>query len=146
MSKLTDQLSADFKESMRNKDAKRKDIVQLIRAGVLQIEKDEKIEATDQTVLLVVQREVKKRRELISEISDRPEAVSQAEAEIAILETYLPTQLTDDELAQIVQDVISTLGASSLRDMGRVMPEVISRTEGRADNGRIIQVVRQKLS
>ncbi len=146
MSKLTDQLSADFKESMRNKDAKRKDIVQLIRAGVLQIEKDEKIEATDQTVLLVVQREVKKRRELISEISDRPEAVSQAEAEIAILETYLPTQLTDDELAQIVQDVISTLGASSLRDMGRVMPEVISRTEGRADNGRISQVVRQKLS
>lgn len=146
MSKLTDQLSADFKESMRNKDAKRKDIVQLIRAGVLQIEKDEKIEATDQTVLLVVQREVKKRRELISEISDRPEAVSQAEAEIAILETYLPTQLTDDELAQIVQDVISTLGASSLRDMGRVMPEVISRTEGRADNGRISQIVRQKLS
>lgn len=147
MTDLNAQLSADFKEAMRSKDTVRKDVVQLVRAGVLQIKKDEQIEADNSTVIRVVQREVKKRRELIDEVgADRQDLAEQAKQEIAILESYLPEQLSEDEIRTVVQDLIVETGASSMRDMGKLMPKVLEKIEGQADGKTISAIVKELLS
>lgn len=147
MSNLKDRLASDFKTSMKNKDSKRKELVQLVRAGVLQRETDERIEASDSDVISIVEKEVKKRRDLISELKDsRPEAVEQAEVEIAILEEYLPEQLSEEEVRNVVSEVIANLNASSMKDMGSVIKETLSRIKGQADGATVSSIVKELLS
>ncbi len=147
MENLKEQLKADFKSAMKNKDAMRKEVVQLVRAGVLQIEKDEQIEADDAVVISVVQKEVKKRHELIEEAGDeRPDIKEKAEKEIAVLEEYLPEQLSEEELTEIVKKKIDELGADSMRDMGPVMKAVLAEVAGQADGGEVSRIVKGFLS
>ena len=147
MSSLKEKLAEDFKTAMKNKDTVRKTVVQMVRSGVLQIEKDEKIEADDNVVLTVLEKEVKKRNELIAEIADeRPEAKAQAELEISILEEYLPEQLSDDEVKKVVEDVIAELGATSMKDMGSVMKDVLSKLKGQADGSTVSKYAKELLS
>ncbi len=147
MSNLKDRLASDFKTAMKNKDSKRKELVQLVRAGVLQRETDERIEASDSDVISIVEKEVKKRRDLISELKDsRPEAVEQAEVEIAILEEYLPEQLSEEEVRNVVSEVIANLNASSMKDMGSVIKETLSRIKGQADGATVSSIVKELLS
>ncbi len=147
MSKYTQRLAEDFKTAMKEKNTDWKDLVQMVRAGVLQIEKDKKIEATDEIVFEVVEKEVKKRRDLIKELDgQRPEAIAQAEKEIEILEQYLPEQLSEDEVKEIVQSVIDELNASGMKDMGGVIKETLSRVKGQTDGATISRFAKELLS
>lgn len=147
MSKYTQRLAEDFKTAMKEKNTDWKDLVQMVRAGVLQIEKDKKIEATDEIVFEVVEKEVKKRRDLIKELDgQRPEAIAQAEKEIEILEQYLPEQLSEDEVKEIVQSVIAELNASGMKDMGGVIKETLSRVKGQTDGATISRFAKELLS
>ncbi len=140
---LKEQLALDFKAAMKEKDLVRKEIVQLVRAGILQVEKDEQIEADDKVALAVIQREVKKRRELLAEIgTDRPDLSEKAEGEIAILEAYLPEQLDEAKLTTIIREQIEVLGASSMKDMGRVMKAVLPLVQGQADGGEVSRIIK----
>lgn len=147
MSELRERINADFKAALKNKDAMRKELVQLVRAGILQIEKDQQIEADDGVVLNVIQKEVKKRRELLDEIGDeRPEASRKIEEEIKILDEYLPKALSEAELTELIKNKIEELGATSMRDMGRVMKAVLADTAGRAEGGDVSRIVKGLLS
>ena len=146
MSKLADRLSEDFKVAMKNKDKDKKTVIQMVRAAVLQYEKDEQIEATDGDIMKIVEKEIKKRRELITEVADqRPEAAEEAKFEISILEDYLPEQLDEAELREIIQNTVNEIGASSMKDMGRVMKEVLAKVQGQADGSSISKIVKEIL-
>lgn len=146
MSKLADRLSEDFKAAMKNKDKDKKTVIQMVRAAVLQYEKDEQVEATDGDIMKIVEKEIKKRRELITEVADqRPEAAEEAKFEISILEDYLPEQLDEAELREIIQNTVNEIGASSMKDMGRVMKEVLAKVQGQADGSSISKIVKEIL-
>lgn len=146
MSKLADRLSEDFKAVMKNKDKDKKTVIQMVRAAVLQYEKDEQVEATDGDIMKIVEKEIKKRRELITEVADqRPEAAEEAKFEISILEDYLPEQLDEAELREIIQNTVNEIGASSMKDMGRVMKEVLTKVQGQADGSSISKIVKEIL-
>lgn len=146
MSKLADRLSEDFKAAMKNKDKDKKTVIQMVRAAVLQYEKDEQVEATDGDIMKIVEKEIKKRRELITEVADqRPEAAEEAKFEISILEDYLPEQLDEAELREIIQNTVNEIGASSMKDMGRVMKEILTKVQGQADGSSISKIVKEIL-
>lgn len=146
MSKLADRLSEDFKAAMKNKDKDKKTVIQMVRAAVLQYEKDEQVEATDGDIMKIVEKEIKKRRELITEVADqRPEAAEEAKFEISILEDYLPEQLDEAELREIIQNTVNEIGASSMKDMGRVIKEVLAKVQGQADGSSISKIVKEIL-
>lgn len=147
MSNLKEQLNADFKTAMKNRDAMRKELIQLVRAGVLQVEKDQQIEADDAVVISVIQKEVKKRRELLAEIgTERPEITEKTEHELAALEAYLPKQLSSEELRAIIQAKVDELGAATMKDMGRVMKAVLPEVAGQADGSEVSRILKAILS
>ena len=144
---LKAKLLEDIKAAMKEKDSVRKNAIQMIRAAILQVEKDQKIELDDEGVIEVIAKEYKKRNDALSEIekSDRQDLIDDLKREISILQAYLPEQLSDEELEKIVAEVILEVGASSMKDMGKVMGAVIPKVKGRADNGRISAIAREKL-
>jgi len=144
---LKDTLLQDLKEAMREKDTVRKNTVQLVRSGILQIEKDKQIELDDEGVLDVIIKEVKKRRDSLPdyEKSGRKDLIDELKREISILLTYLPEQLSNEDIEKIVKETIEKLGANSIKDMGRVMSEVMPKLKGRADNKTISQIVKKIL-
>ena len=137
----------DLKQAMKDKDTVRKNTVQLIRSGVLQIEKDKQITLDDEGVLDVIAKELKKRRDSMPDFekSGREDLIAQLKQEIEVLLGYLPKQLTEDEVKAIVDRVVDELQASSMKDMGRVMAALAAETKGRADNKVISQYVKEKL-
>lgn len=145
---LKDTLLQDLKEAMKEKDTVRKNTVQLVRSGVLQIEKDNKIELDDEGVLDVIIKEVKKRRDSLPdyEKSGRKDLIDELNREIAILMAYLPEQLSDEDVEKIVKETIEKVGATSMKDMGKVMSEISPKLKGRADNRKISQIVKSILS
>jgi hypothetical protein len=144
---LKAKLLEDMKAAMKEKDSVRKNAIQMIRAAILQVEKDQKIELDDEGVIEVIAKEYKKRNDALSEIekSDRQDLIDDLKREISILQAYLPEQLSDEELEKIVAEVILEVGASSMKDMGKVMGAVIPKVKGRADNGRISAIAKEKL-
>lgn len=145
---LKDILLQDLKESMKEKDTVRKNTVHLVRSGVLQIEKDKKIELDDEGVLDVIIKEVKKRRDSLPdyEKSGRKDLIDELNREIAILMTYLPEQLSDEDVEKIVKETIEKVGATSMKDMGKVMSEISPKLKGRADNRKISQIIKSILN
>lgn len=143
---LKEQLFADLKEAMKQKDTILKDTVQMVRAGILQIEKDKKIELDDDGVIEVVAKELKKCYDVLPdyEKSGRQDLIEELNKKIEILKSYLPEQLTEDAVKQIVSDAISEVGAQSMKDMGKVMTIVSSKTKGRAD-GKVVSDIVKKL-
>ena len=126
---LKETLLQDLKVAMKEKDTIRKNTIQLVRAGVLQIEKDNHVELDDEGVLDVVAKELKKRRDSLPEFekSGRTDLIDNLNKEIEVLLGYLPEQLTEDEIKKIVEETIAETGASSMKDMGKVMGTVSSR-------------------
>ena len=124
---LKDQLKDDLKSAMKDKDSVRKNVVQLIKAGVLQIEKDKQITLDDEGVLEVIAKQLKQRRDSLPdyEKSGRDDLVEGLKREMEILMGYLPAQLSREELEVIVKDAISETGAQSLKDMGKIMEYVL---------------------
>ena len=143
---LKERLAEDLKSAMKNKDNIRKNAVQMVRAGVLQIEKDKKITLDDDGVLDVIAKQLKQRRDSLPdyETSGREDLIAELKKEIDVLMEYLPEQLTREELEKIVSDAVAVTGASGMKDMGKVMAEVMPKTKGRAD-GKIINEIAKGL-
>ena len=144
---LKDKLMQDLKDAMKEKDTIRKNTVQLVRSGVLQIEKDKKIELDDEGVLDVISKELKKRRDSMPDFikSGRQDLIDNLNAEIKVLLAYLPEQLTEDEIKKIVEEAVKETGAATMKDMGKVMANVTPKVKGRADNKVVSSLVKQVL-
>jgi uncharacterized protein YqeY len=142
---MKERLLEELKTAMREKDVRKKEVLQICRAAVLQIEVDQRIEMDDAGVLEILSKEYKKRQETLKELGDRTDIIEKYEAEMAIIEQYLPKQLTESETLEIVKATIAQVGASSIRDMGMVMQAVQPKTRGRADGKLVNQLVRQLL-
>ncbi|MBQ2413074.1 MAG: GatB/YqeY domain-containing protein [Anaerotignum sp.] len=132
---LKEQLFADLKTAMKEKDTLKKDTVQLIRSGILQYEKDNKVELDDEGVLDIITKQLKSRRDSLPDYqkSGREDLIEKLNKEIEILLGYLPEQLSEDEIAKIVEEAIAATGAASVKEMGKVMGIVNPKLKGRAD-------------
>ena len=132
---LKEQLFADLKTAMKEKDTLKKDTVQLIRSGILQIEKDNKVELDDEGVIDVISKQLKSRRDSLPDYikSGREDLIEKLNKEIEILLSYLPEQLSEDEIQKIVEEAIAQTGAATIKDMGKVMGIVTAKVKGRAD-------------
>lgn len=144
---LKEQLKDDLKSAMKDKDAVRKNVVQLIKAGVLQIEKDKQVTLDDEGVLDVIAKQLKQRRDSLPdyEKSGREDLIVELKREMEILMGYLPAQLTHEELEEIVKAAVLETGATTVKDMGKVMAAVMPKTKGRADGKEINQIARTLL-
>ena len=145
---LKQRLAADLKLAMKEKDIIRKNTVQMVRSAVLQYEKDNRTELDDDGVIDIIAKELKQRRDSLPdyEKSGRVDLVDGLKAEMAVLMEYLPEQLSEEELTAIIQDAIAETGASSVKDMGKVMGIVAGKTKGRADAKMIGALAKKMLS
>ena len=132
---LKEQLFADLKTAMKEKDTLKKDTVQLIRSGILQHEKDNKVELDDEGVLDIISKQLKSRRDSLPDYvkSGREDLIEKLNKEIEILLSYLPEQLSEDAIQKIVEEAIAATGAASVKEMGKVMGIVNPKLKGRAD-------------
>lgn len=141
------QIESDFKDAMRASDDLRKRTYRMVLSAIklVEVDKGEPLEEPD--VLVILQKEIKSRRETIAdaERADRADIAADAEAEIGILETYLPQPLTQDEIEEMANEAIAEVGASSPKEMGMVMKVLMPRIQGRADGSQVSQIVRQLL-
>lgn len=144
---LKDKLLEDLKNSMKEKNVVRKNVIQMVRAAILQVEKDKKIEISDEEIINIMAKEAKKRKDSLEDYKkgNRPDLVEQIEQEINIIDEYLPKQLTKEEIAQIVKEVISEVGATSIKDMGKVMKLAKEKIGAASDGKTINEVVREML-
>jgi uncharacterized protein YqeY len=141
-------LEGEVKDAMLARDATRRDALRLILNSLRAAEKDLQRPLSDDEELQVLQRERKRRNEAAEAFraGGREEKAVQEETELAILEEFMPAPLTEEELERIVDDAIAETGATSLRDMGRVMADVMPQVAGRADGSFVGQLVREKLA
>lgn len=140
------ELQAALKDAMKNKDTMRRNVIRVIMSGIKQVEIDEQRELETADVLGVIQKEAKQRRETIAEREGAGRDVEQDKQELAIVESFLPKQLTDEEIKALVQDVLDSTGASGMGDMGKVMGALMPKVKGRADGKRVNAIVRELLS
>ena len=143
-----EKLLEDLKDAMKTKNVNKKNAVQMVRTAILQIEKDKGIEVSDEQILGIVAKEVKTRKDAITEYeqANREDLIEKANEEIKALEEYLPKQLTDEELVAEVKKVIEKLNATSMKDMGPVMKEAKATIGAQADGKRINEVVKSLLA
>lgn len=145
---LKQELLKELKSAMQEKDMIKKDTITMLRAAILQIEKDTQKELSEDEMLTIVAKEVKKRKESIPEYekAGREDIVANLNKEISILEVYLPEQLSEEEIRKIVIDTISEVGATSPKDMGKVMQGVRVKTAAQADGKVVSQIVKEELN
>ena len=145
---LTEQLQADMKNAMRDGDALRRDTLRMVIAAAQMAAKEKREPLSDEETLAVITREVKKRRESIEayRAAGRDDLADQEQAEIGVLSPYLPEQMSEDEVRALVVEAIAATGASSPRDMGRVMGQLMPRVKGRADGKLVSGLVNQELA
>ena len=139
---LKEELMQALKKAMQEKDVLKKETITMLRAAILQVEKDTQKELNEAEMQIIVAKEVKKRKESLPDFEKggRQDIVDQINKEIQILSEYLPEQLTEEEITNMVLQAISQTGACGMKDMGKVMGAVIAKTKGRAD-GKIINVI-----
>ena len=144
---LKEKLMEDLKESMKEKQVLRKNVVQMIRAAILQVEKDKQIELDDNQILEIIAKESKKRKDSLAdyEKSGREDLISKIKEEIEIVAEYLPKQLSKEEITEIVKQVINETGATTMKDMGIVMKTAKEKTGASADGKTINEVVKELL-
>ena len=142
------QIRDDMKTAMKSGDKDRLKVVRLILAAIKQVEIDTRTEMDEAGVLAVLNKMVKQRRDSVSQFRDgnRNDLVEIELAEIAVLETYLPEQLSDTELDQLVEQAIADTSAESIRDMGKVMGQVKAKAAGRADMSAVGAKVKARLA
>ncbi len=145
---MKDELLQDLKEAMKQKDTLKKDTITMLRAAILQVEKDSQKVLTDDEICAVVAKEVKKRKESIKEYEEagREDIAENLKREIEILSKYLPEQLTQEEIEKLVDEAIAKSGAQSPRDMGKVMGILRPQTAGKADGKLVSDIVKEKLA
>jgi hypothetical protein len=147
-STLKPQLIADMKSSMKSGDKQRLGVVRLMLAAIKQIEVDERIELDDTRMLAVFDKMVKQRRESISHYSTagRDDLLAIEQGEIDIIQEYLPEALSDQEINDLVEQSIASTGAASIKDMGKLMGVLKPQLQGRADMGKVSQMIKSRLT
>lgn len=145
---LKEKLLEDLKAAMRDKNLVRKNTIQMIRAAILQVEKDKQIDVTDDMVVEIIAKEAKKRKDAQAdfESSGREDLINQNKEEIDILNEYLPKQLTNEEIEIIVKKVIDETGATSIKEMGIVMKKAKEQIGASADGKAVSDVVKKLLA
>ena len=145
---LKEKLLQDLKECMKEKNTIRKNVIQMVRAAILQVEKDKQVEVDDEQILEIIAKESKKRKDSLAdyEKSGREDLIAQIKEEINILAEYLPKPLTREELEKIVISVIADTETTTIKDMGKVMKEVKQKVGTRADGRTINEIVKEKLA
>ena len=145
-SMLKERLLEDLKNCMKDKNVVRKNVIQMVRAAILQVEKDKQITLDDNQIIDIIAKESKKRKDSLAdyEKSGREDLINEIKEEIAILSEYLPKQLSNEEVEAIVKEIIETVGATSIKDMGKVMKSAKEKI-GAASDGRTINEAVKKL-
>ena len=145
---LKERLMSDLKEAMKEKEFLKKNVVQMIRAAILQVEKDKQVELDDNQIIEIIAKESKKRKDSLAdyEKSGRQDLIEQIKEEIEIISAYLPKQLSKEEITSIVREVINETGATSIKDMGKVMKSAKEKIGVAADGKTINEVVRELLN
>jgi uncharacterized protein YqeY len=144
---LNEQIKSDIKDAMRNKQKARRDTLRNIQAVVKQIEVDERREVTDADMEAILVKYAKQREDAMSQFKEagRDDLVEKEEAELVIIKEYLPEQLEDNELEEILKEIIASVGATSMKDMGKVMGKAKQTIGSKADGGRINVCVKSLL-
>ena len=148
MAALKDRITEEMKNAMRAGEKERLATIRLILSAIKQREVDERIQLDDTQVLAAVEKMVKQRKESITqfEAGGRADLVAKEQAEMAVLQTYLPAQMSDAEIDALIAEAIASTGAASIKDMGKVMGAVKAKAQGRADMGAVSARIKQKLS
>ena len=144
---LKEKLQEDLKSSMKNKDTIRKSVITLVRAAIKQIEVDQRVELDDVTVMDIISKQLKQRNDSLAEFekAGREDLIEETKSEIQVLKEYLPQQLSEEELEKIVIETIAEVGATSMKDMGKIMAIIKPKTAGRADGRKINELVKKNL-
>lgn len=145
---LKEKLMEDLKTCMKEKKELRKNVIQMIRAAILQIEKDKQIELDDAQIIEIIAKESKKRKDSLAdyEKSGRQDLVDNIKEEINIITEYLPKQLTKEELIPIIKEIIGQTAATGMKDMGKVMKLAKEKVGAAADGKTINEVVKELLN
>jgi uncharacterized protein YqeY len=148
VSSLIERIEDELHTAMRERDEDRRDTLRLILSSLRGAEKELQRPLSEQEELQVLQRERKKRVEAADAFAaaGREAQAAKEERELAVLEAYMPEQLDEDELEEIIDNVIAEVGATSMRDLGRVMADVMPQVSGRVDGSVVSQLVREKLA
>jgi len=148
VSELQQRVNDDVKTAMRNKDKDRLGVLRLITAAFKQKEVDERVELDDTMVLAIMNKMTKQIRDSIDQFekAGRDDLATKEAFELNIIQEYLPAQLTEDEISQIIAECVADSGAESAKDMGKVMGLLKPRLQGRADMGKVSGLVKQQLS
>lgn len=147
---LKDKLTEDMKQAMKDKEAGklRLSVIRMVRAAIKNVEIDTKADLAEEDVIAIVAKEVKMRRDSMEEFKkgQRDDLVAQLEQEIEVLLPYLPQQLTEAEVREIVTEAVAIAGATSSKDMGKVMAVLMPKVKGRADGKLVNNIVRELLN
>ena len=145
---LKNQITEDMKTAMRAKDSARLGAIRLLLSAIKQREVDERIELTDADVIAVIEKMLKQRRDSITafESANRVDLADIEKYEVGVLQTYMPKQMSDDEIDAIINQVIADSGASGAKDMGKVVGLVKPLVAGMADMGKVSGLIKTKLS
>ncbi len=149
---LKDRLAQDLKDAMRAKDEVRLRTIRSLRAGLtdreIELRQGGVATLTEEQEMAVVQKQAKQRRDAMEQFrsAGREDLVQREEEELSVIEAYLPRQLTDAEIREVVRDVVAATGAETMRDMGKVMGPVMERLRGRAEGRRVQEAVREALA
>lgn len=144
---LKQQISEDMKNAMRAKDSVRLGAIRLLQAAIKQREVDERIDLDDTAVIAVIEKMLKQRRDSIAayESANRTDLADVEKFEVSVLQTYLPQQLTEEEIKAILEKVVADTGAEGVKDMGKVMAAIKSLVAGKADMGKISGLIKARL-
>lgn len=144
---MKQRLMDDLKIAMRDKDTMRKDMIQILRAAILQVEKDSRVDLDESGIAEIMAKEYKKRTETVDELAgkNRQDMIDKNLSEMAIIEEYLPKQLSEAEIEELVRQAINRSGAQTARDMGQVMKVLMPDVKGRADGKLVNQIVKRLL-
>ncbi|WP_150468245.1 GatB/YqeY domain-containing protein [Francisella sp. SYW-9] len=147
MSQIFDQLTLDMKESMKNKDKNRLTTIRMAMSAIKQKQIDEKIDITDEIVIAVITKMIKQRQDSYNQYiqADRAELAEGEKREIEVLTQYMPKQLSDEEVVAIVQKAIEAVGATSMKEMGKIMANVKKELAGRTDMSKVSAIVKSNL-
>jgi len=147
MSALKQQLIDDMKVAMRDKDSARLEVIRMLRAAVQRKEVDERVELGDDDVLAVIQKQIKQANDSIKQFEqgNRPDLADKEKQELAIMQQYMPEQLSVEELQALVSEALASTGAESIKDMGKVIGMLKPKVQGRADMGQLSQMIKSAL-
>ena len=142
---LKEKLMEDLKNSMKEKNNLRKNVIQMVRAAILQIEKDKGIQVEDDRILEIIAKEVKSKRDALKDFekAERQDLIDQTNQEIEVLQQYLPKQLSKEEIKVELEKIIAEIGATTMKDMGAIMKDAKAKMGASADGKTINEVAKE---